>query len=302
MIYTGSKPIKAVYAGNNPAIVGLTYDKSGNLNLFFTAYSEGLQFDGWADEGYLRVQGYTGTSPDLRILDRAYGTLTAYDTYPETTGIFPVKQLRTSFANNGLIQSVYIDANISGANIVGGGTFSNCSNLQSVAVGGDFITADNCFVNCANLSSITFLSNMSSVTYSGIRIFSNCSNLSSITLPNKLTSLSSGAFNNCSNLSSVTFPEELEQVGSSSFAYCTSLTYLEFPASLDTLENNLFWGCPNLTTIRLYSTTPPYIYENTFTYSSLTRIEVPKGSGNTYKTAARWRNYANIIYEFEETP
>ena len=87
-----------------------------------------------------------------------------------------------------------------------------------------------------------------------------------------VTDIRSGAFYGRSNLESITIP-----------------------ASVTNMDSNVFADCANLANIYLYPTTPPSLADR-WTLNAVT-IHVPIGSGNAYKSATNWAEYADNIVE-----
>ena len=58
--------------------------------------------------------------------------------------------------------------------------------------------------------------------------------------------------------------------------------------------------CPNLTNIRMLSAVPPTIGMGLITSTANITITVPKGSGDAYKSATNWSDFASKIVEAEE--
>jgi hypothetical protein len=99
-----------------------------------------------------------------------------------------------------------------------------------------------------------------------------------------LTSIRQYAFYECLNLTSVVLPEGLTVLGTSAFSSCP-LTEMTFPASLTNINQTCFQYCYNLSTIRFLSLTPPKLGATAFSWSSVTRCEVPVESLDKYKTS-----------------
>lgn len=120
--------------------------------------------------------------------------------------------------------------------------------------------------------------------------------LKSITLPNSLVSIGNCAFY-WSGLINVTIPNSVITIDEMAFNACTSLTTFTIGNSVTSIGPGAFHFCSNLKTIRSLSTIPPVLRNDCFDGVSLTAIYVPKGSLETYKSAAGWSAYASIIFE-----
>jgi hypothetical protein len=98
-----------------------------------------------------------------------------------------------------------------------------------------------------------------------------------VNIPESVTTIGDYAFRNCDSLTSVNIPDSVTTIGNSAFIYCTSLKYVYCKA-----------------------TTPPALGDSkVFDNASGRRIIVPIGSGEAYKTAEYWSEYANDIIEDE---
>jgi len=104
----------------------------------------------------------------------------------------------------------------------------------------------------------------------------------------------------------VVFDEDTEctEIGDYAFQSSSKITKIKFPKSLQKIGNYSFYQCSALTTIELQSETPPTLGTRAFCpYSSdttyLTKIIVPKGTLEAYKSATGWSasTYTNIMEE-----
>lgn len=106
-------------------------------------------------------------------------------------------------------------------------------------------------------------------------------------------------------------PSTVKSIGISAFAFCTGLTNVIIKDGLSTIGGYAFNSCNNLKTVQMLGAVPPEVipYVNTdgqlFYHPFgvigntcyLEQITVPKGCGNTYKTATVWSTYADYIVE-----
>ena len=92
---------------------------------------------------------------------------------------------------------------------------------------------------------ITYNSEIYSVTSIGQDAFSSCSGLTSVTIPNSVTSIGSSAFSYCSGLTSVTIGNSVTYIGSSAFSDCSGLT-------------SVIWNAKNCADFEFYDETPFY--------------------------------------------
>lgn len=103
------------------------------------------------------------------------------------------------------------------------------------------------------------------------KLISGCKNT---VIPNGVLSIGYGAFENATGLTSITLPGSVTTIGEYAFDHCTGLT-----------------------TIIVESYDPPTIESNAFLNVNTENITVyvPCGSVNTYKNAAGWSSFANIV-------
>ena len=169
-----------------------------------------------------------------------------------------------------------------------------------------------------------------SVTTIGERAFATCSNLREFTgkfaedngrilvvdgvltafapagiteynIPDSVTTIRQYVFYECISLTSVNIPDSVTTIGSYAFHSCISLTSVNIPESVTTIGDGAFEGCDSLKYVYCKATTPPAlggsdVFDNN---ASGRRIIVPIGSGEAYKTATYWKEYANDIIEDE---
>lgn len=92
-------------------------------------------------------------------------------------------------------------------------------------------------------------------------------------------------------------PNGVLSIGYGAFEYATGLTSITLPGSVTTIGQHAFDHCTGLTTIIVESYDPPTIESNAFLNVNTENITVyvPCGSVNTYKNAAGWSSFANIV-------
>ena len=188
---------------------------------------------------------------------------------------------------------------------------------------------DMTFAERETLKSIIIPNN---VTIIGLHAFQGCSNLTSVTIPNSVITIEYGAFGNCFSLSGVIIPDSVISIGENAFNGCLSLVDINIPDSVTFLNHGLFCNCPTLINITIPESvtsigqvvfqdctslevvyckpsTPPsaYIYyeperglwnifENT---APNLKIYVPTESVESYKTAKKWKDYADCIIGYD---
>lgn len=146
-----------------------------------------------------------------------------------------------------------------------------------------------------------------------------------VTIPASVRDINISAFQQCNSLLSVVFSadSQLKRIGSSAFALCTSLKVIELPSGVEEIGNWAFRSCgfstinipasiksmgdavfydnAYLETVRVDAFVPPYIASSIFSSCPvLSRIVVPKGTLDAYKSAENWNAYAGIIEEAKE--
>ena len=92
---------------------------------------------------------------------------------------------------------------------------------------------------------ITYNSEIYSVTSIGGGAFYRCWRLTSVTIPNSVTYIAPNAFYDCSGLTSVTIPNSVTSIGSSAFSGCSGLT-------------SVIWNAKNCEDDSSYSSSPFY--------------------------------------------
>ena len=104
-------------------------------------------------------------------------------------------------------------------------------------------------------------------------------------------------------LTEFTVPEGVTSVNPKTFVSCTGLTSLTLPSSITSIGSNDEHGMPDetnplgaLKTMTVKATTPPTIlgYRETIP-TTISSIYVPEESVDTYKSANKWRNYADTF-------
>ena len=169
------------------------------------------------------------------------------------------------------------------------------------------------FLGCTNLASITIPESVADIGYYA---FQYCESLTNITLPNSMPCIGWGLLSHCASLTDITIPENVTEIQCYAFDNCSSLTSIVIPDGVTSIGNQAFYDCSNLTSVTMKASTPCAFYTNTYTavgdgvYNIFPssnegfKIYVPYGSGETYKSAEGWSNYANWIVELEpeETP
>ena len=188
---------------------------------------------------------------------------------------------------------------------IGEGTFANCTKLREftgkyAADGGRCLIIDNTIIAYAEASGTTY-NIPDSVTSIGSRAFFGCNSLTSVNIPNSVKTIGEDAFYECSSLTSITIPDSVTTIGYAAFSNCYSLTSVTIGNSVTKIGEYAFIHCGSLKYVYCKSTTPPALGGSDVFYNNASgrRIIVPIGSGEAYKKANRWSEYANYIFEDE---
>ena len=184
---------------------------------------------------------------------------------------------------------------------IGKGAFAYCSSLTSITIPNSVTSIGSAaFSNCSSLTNVSIGNSVTSIEYGA---FYYCSSLTEVTIGNGVTSIGDNAFEYCSRLTSITLPNSVTSIGFWAFQNCRSLTEITIPNSVTSIGGYAFRGCSSLQKIICERETPPtggqYMFYN---IHSSAKIYVPAGSGEAYKTAQYWSDYASIIEEEESEP
>lgn len=309
--------------GFNKVTVSVQEKKPNLQDKTFTAngtYSADENYDGLGSvvvavpKEEIKLQEKTATENGEVVADAGFDGLSKVTVSVEQSGGGSDNQMMQLV--NGTITKVSAKE-LEGATKIWSYGFYSRSALESVELpeGITFIESS-AFAECRKLASINIPESLTGI---GIKSFKNCSALksfiipesvtiigsnafegsgiTSITLPKNISSIS-GVFNQCQKLISVTLNEGLKSIGSQSFYYCTSLITITIPASVTSIDNQAFSFCTELDTIKLKSSTPPTIALGVFANSKkLSKIIVPVGSADAYKSATNWSAFADKIVE-----
>lgn len=179
---------------------------------------------------------------------------------------------------------------------IGGNAFMS-SSLSSIIIP-DSVTSigRDAFNNCSSLSLVTIPNGVTSID---IQVFANCSSLSSVTIPKGVTSISSYAFRDCRSLSTVIISDNVTTIGSSAFYDCSSLSSITIPNSVISIDSSAFQNCSRMSYIKFESETPPTVVNSNAWdgVSTSTKILVPAGTLETYKTATNYPDPSKYTYE-----
>lgn len=176
--------------------------------------------------------------------------------------------------------------------------FAKCNFLKLIDIPEGVTSIGECaFWECNNLETLNFPTSLCEI---GIQICENCLSLKKINLSGNILSIPFGSFRNCTSLNEIIINEGITNIGEFAFENCTSLENIIFPSSIQEIENFAFYYCTNLKSITILRDTPPIISSNSFEYCPLTKITVPIGTSEYYKSSTNWADFAGIIEEVAE--
>ena len=182
---------------------------------------------------------------------------------------------------------------------IGDGAFCNCSSLSNITILDGVTKIGNfAFKNCTSLTNITI---PDSVTSIGDETFGYCRSLTSITIPDGITSIRDFTFDGCESLESITIPNSVTSIGNYAFQGCILLTSITIPDGVTKLWSSAFRDCTSLSKVYCKPTTPPTPAGGAFYNNANGRtIYVPTASVDAYKSADKWKDYADQIegYDF----
>lgn len=231
----------------------------------------------------------------------------------------------SAFMNCYSLQSLVLPNNVKE---IGMQAFCYCQNLKSVTIGLGLKTVSShafsgsnrieevhiqslesfCNINFENESSnpllyaqqlfcqgfeIKDLTIPEGVTSIGNYAFVGFSGLTSVLFPSDITTIGESAFKDCSSITSIILPEKLQFIKGNAFSGCYSLKKLVIPSSVEFIYQESFAYCSALESIDVQATTPPFLYENSFSDYSVP-VKVPKGCKEAYQLAQGWKNFTNI--------
>lgn len=155
---------------------------------------------------------------------------------------------------------------------------------------------DDVFRGCNELTEIIIPSSVQSF---GLRVFWG-TQISTIEIPNGVTILPLALFDSCTSLKTIILPESIIEIGRSVFASCRELESITIPEGVQHIRSNAFGWCSKLTSIYCKPTIPTSVASDTFQYTpDELKVYVPVGSGEAYKSAEGWKDFADMIEEKE---
>ena len=187
-------------------------------------------------------------------------------------------------------ESVFVNAGIKQVSNLGlitsipYSTFYGCTQLTSVTLPLTVTSIGvRAFSNCSALTSI----DLSNITSIGNQAFNGCSSLTNINISSIISTIESSVFNGCSNLQCIDL-SNITSLGDSSFGNCIQLVDLStndinninigsdtYTFNWATIQNSCFYNVP-LTNKSLILPELLYVGQNTFQYSSVISLNMPK--------------------------
>ena len=240
-----------------------------------------------------KVPTASGDNKFVQFID---GTLTEI-TAEDLEGITKIKN-RAFYKDPAIISVEFPNSIIQ----MGDEVCAESSNITSVVLpeNAQLTRVPNSFVYwCQKITDIVIPNTFTEI---GTAAFSTCTKLSNVTLSNALTKIDNYAFQGCNNLRDITLPNSLTTIGDQVFNSCPVLPQLTIPQNVANIGNHALkcGTTTNKATFTFLGTTPPTIYTYTFDATKLNKIIVPAGSGEAYKSATNWANFADYIEEATE--
>jgi hypothetical protein len=115
-----------------------------------------------------------------------------------------------------------------------------------------------------------------------------------------VTSIGNRAFYWCSRLTEITIGNNVTSIGIYAFFRCSGLTEITIPNSVTSIEGSAFSYCSGLTSVTNLNPAPQSINSGVFFDVALSNatLYVPAESIESYKDAAVWKDFGDIISAF----
>lgn len=178
---------------------------------------------------------------------------------------------------------------------LGIGVFRYCSGLTTAVVNSKVNTIPKWFFEgCNKLNNLTLPAGVSIIE---TEAFKTCKALTVFPALDNLTTIRSNAFNGCSGLTDLVLPNQVVFIGEYAFAGCSGITSLTIPASTTDILNKAFDGCTSLTQVFSLNSKAVKAKDDSFgdMVSSITLYVSSEEAKNSYKAAAPWCNFKEII-------
>ncbi len=191
-----------------------------------------------------------------------------------------------------------------------------------------YVTAigDYAFVGCTGLKGVNITSERTKTI--GNYAFQGCNGLTSFVIPPQITSIGNYVFSGCLEMTGLTIEEGDETLslgynssskglfsdcpltsvfigrplgystssgyGYSPFANNKNIVEVRLGKKLTSIRNYMFYGCTHIDEVTCCAVAPPTANANCFANYNAT-LYVPKGSVNSYRNAAVWKDFYSII-------
>lgn len=179
--------------------------------------------------------------------------------------------------HNSYVPSSLKNLYVTGDYDIPGSAFEYCSNLENVALTGNYSNYGSfVFLDCNNLKSLT-VHHITSSFSNNFRYYSSpeslktivilsgtgsnndeltgsigcCKYVETVIVPTNIKTIGYGFFNGCESLKNFVIPEGVTTIGDGAFNNCKSLTSIVVPDSVTSFDEYVFSGCINLTYVKL---------------------------------------------------
>lgn len=207
---------------------------------------------------------------------------------------------------------------------IGDYAFSGCSGLHNISIPHSVTTIGvHVFDDCTG--EITVNCSIPSPSYSGetYGVFTY-SKFTKVIIGEEATFIGNNAFRGCSSIQNITIGKNIREIGKYAFYNCTGeltvncnipkasevangafygskFTSITLGDNVTSIGDYAFRNCNALSIVYCKPTTPPQAYSYMFSGNELfndnAKIYVPTGTGDAYKIATHWKDYASIIEE-----
>ena len=175
--------------------------------------------------------------------------------------------------------------------VIGQNSFVQCKYLKTFDMNWIDKIEDLNFRFCDKLEEI----NLSKTSTIGENVLANCKSLKTINAQDA-SAIGTDCFCNNESLMEITLGcaelKTIDTIGNSN----VSLHTIRIPAGVESI-NNSFNGCAAIAEVYCKATTPPTLTDSFDAITDSAKIYVPIGSGDAYKTALYWSDYASMIEE-----